>query len=161
MERWNADHIILINNGTAYASLATPLGKIFLAADTKGLCGLWFAEQNHGMPEITDINDVSVCVNNKVFAQTRLWLDVYFSGQKPEFAPAINLYGTPFQLLVWNLLLDIPFGESKTYGSFAKKMAKRLNVSKMSAQAIGRAVGRNPVSIIVCRATACLALVGN
>lgn len=132
-----------------YASLATPLGMIILAADARGLCGLWFTEQRYCPPAAPYINDGPVCGGNKIFAQTKLWLDVYFSGKKPEFAPEINLRGTPFQLLVWELLLDIPYGETATYGSLAKKAATRLNAPGMSAQAIGGAVGRNPVGIIV------------
>lgn len=137
------------DKGMAYASLATPLGRVFLAADAEGLCGLWFTEQELWPPDIPVIRDAGACGDNKILAQTRLWLDIYFSGQKPESAPAIHLVGTPFQLLVWELLMEIPYGKTETYGALAKKVAARLNVPGMSAQAIGGAVGRNPVGIIV------------
>lgn len=136
------------NDGMEYASFASPLGRIVLAADARGLCGLWFTEQKNCPPAVA-VNDGLVCGDSEIFAQTKLWLDVYFSGQKPEFAPAIHLRGTPFQLLVWELLRDIPYGETATYGSLAKKAAARLNASRMSPQAIGGAVGHNPASIIV------------
>lgn len=79
-----------------------------------------------------------------VFGMTRRWLDIYFAGKCPDFTPPLALQGTPFRKKVWNILLAIPYGKTVTYGEIARRFS-----SKMSAQAIGGAVGHNPVSIIV------------
>ena len=88
--------------------------------------------------------------DHPVFRQTSLWLDRYFRGEKPDpFDLPIVLHGTEFQKKVWSILLAIPHGESRTYGSIAREMEALLGVSRMSAQAIGGAVGKNPIAIIV------------
>ena len=84
-----------------------------------------------------------------VMAEAIRWLDIYFSGATPDFTPSLHFSGTPFQMEVWNILQTIPYGETMTYGEIASILAKQQGFLSMSAQAVGNAVGRNPVSIIV------------
>ena len=85
----------------------------------------------------------------QVFAQTQQWLEVYFSGKAPDFTPPIALSSTPFRMAVWEILRSIPYGQTMTYGQIARILADRSGLPKMSAQAVGNAVGRNPISLIV------------
>lgn len=87
--------------------------------------------------------------NLPVFEQTAKWLDIYFSGQNPNFTPPLFLSSTSFRNEVWKILLTIPYGKIMTYGEIAKLMAENRGAENMSAQAIGGAVGHNPISIIV------------
>ena len=84
-----------------------------------------------------------------VFSETRLWLDRYFSGDRPVKMPKIELKGSAFQKEVWGALLSVPYGSVTTYGQIAKVTAERMGRKSMSAQAIGNAVGRNPIMILV------------
>ena len=85
-----------------------------------------------------------------VFRETRRWLDIYFSGRQPDFTPRYHMDGlTPFRGEVVDAMLAIPFGETVTYGDIAAALAKKLGIAKMSAQAVGGAVGWNPICIIV------------
>lgn len=84
-----------------------------------------------------------------IFEETKKWLDIYFSGKCPDFMPNIKLNGTPFQMSVWNILKEIPYGKTVTYGEIANKIAIKRGIERMSAQAVGGAVGRNPIAIIV------------
>ena len=77
------------------------------------------------------------------------WLDIYFAGKKPDFIPRLHLLGTEFQILVWKILLTVSYGKTMTYGEIAKLVAAKLGGKKMSARAVGGAVGRNPILIIV------------
>lgn len=120
----------------------SPLGKIILTANEAKLTGLWFAEQNYE-------TKFYVQRENSVLKETRGWLDSYFSGKKPNFQPKLELVGTDFQKEVWRILETIPYGKTMTYGEIAKTIAKQRNVAKMAAQAIGGAVGKNKISIIV------------
>lgn len=123
----------------------SPLGPITLASDGSSLTGLWFDGQQHdrstlkGMPIEEDL---------PVFALTRTWLDTYFRGAVPDFLPPISLQGTPYQKAVWNILMTIPYGKTVTYGSIADRLSSQPG-NHMSAQAVGGAVGRNPISLIV------------
>lgn len=81
--------------------------------------------------------------------ETTQWLDVYFAGKEPDFTPLLHLVGSDFRQAVWNILLSIPYGRTMTYGQIAKQLAKNTGIDKMSAQAVGGAVGHNPISIIV------------
>ena len=124
----------------------TPLGEVLLAGDGQGLTGLWFKGGKYYalglLPEREERETA-------VFDQTRRWLDIYFSGREPDFMPPIHLTGTPFQLAVWELLRRIPYGQTLTYGELAARIAAERGLSHMSAQAVGGAVGHNPVSILV------------
>ena len=121
---------------------ASPLGGILLAADGEGLTGRWFEGQKY---YARGLDAEAREKNLPVFDQTARWLDLYFSGREPEFTPPLHLTGTQFQITVWNQLLTIPYGETETYGG----LAMRCGLSAVSARAVGSAVGRNPVSVIV------------
>ncbi len=93
--------------------------------------------------------DITRKDQHPIFRQTENWLDAYFRGECPPVTVPIVLEGTPFQQMVWDILLTIPYGETRSYGSIAGEAASKLGKEKMSAQAVGQAVGRNPVSILV------------
>ena len=116
----------------------SPLGPLTLSADEEGLTEITFS-----VPAI-------VTADNTVLTKTRRWLDSYFQGeaQDPASVP-LSPKGTPFQLLIWKRLLSIPYGESITYGELAREAARQLGKKSMSPQAIGGAVGRNPIPIVI------------
>ena len=121
----------------------SPLGAMTLTSDGESLTGAWFDERNRFVNALA--ND-TVEQDLPIFTDTRRWLDVYFSGREPEFMPAISFGEVgSFRRAVWELLRAIPYGETVTYGSLAKQLAR----PRMSAQAVGGAVGRNPILIIV------------
>ena len=124
----------------------SPLGRILLAADERGLTGLWFEGQKYFARTLS-----TECEERETpaLADAAHWLDVYFSGHEPDFTPPLHPAGTPFQRTVWALLGQIPYGETTTYGALAQTLAARVGLASMSAQAVGGAVGHNPVSIIV------------
>lgn len=124
----------------------SPLGKITFASNGKELTGLWFDGQKYFASTLTKEYEQK---NLPVFEQTAKWLDVYFSGQNPNFTPPLYLSSTQFRNEVWKILLAIPYGSVITYGGIADIMAKKRGAENMSAQAIGGAVGHNPISIIV------------
>ena len=128
--------------------IPSPLGTLTLAADAEGLCGLWLPAQK----QFTDalLKEVERKDNLPVFARTRAWLDRYFKGKapSPDELP-LHPVGTAFQQQVWAVLRTIPYGETTTYGEIAKELSAGGGTEKMSAQAVGGAVGHNPVSIIV------------
>ena len=123
----------------------SPLGEILMAADDAGLVGLWFAGQKHFAPGLTQAREQET----PVLAAAGRWLDLYFAGRRPHFTPPLHLTGTEFRMAVWSLLQEIPYGEVTTYGELARQLAQRLEVPHMSAQAVGGAVGHNPISLIV------------
>ncbi len=128
---------------TTYQS---PLGEILLAADEIGLTGLWFAgEKSYAAGLAPEHEERAV----PVFDIVKKWLDIYFSGREPDFMPPIHLIGSEFRRQIWNFLLEIPYGETTTYGALAKRIAKERGLERMSAQAVGGAVGHNEISIIV------------
>ena len=129
-----------------FQKTASPLGNILLAADEHGLTGLWFEGcRYYGV----GLSPKSIEKDLPVFADTKTWLDIYFSGQIPVFTPALHLTGTAFRLSVWALLLEIPYGSTVSYGLLANQFPSAKGKGRMSAQAIGCAVGHNPVSLIV------------
>lgn len=115
-----------------------------MGSDSRSLIGLWFESQN-----IIKKNFDTQQKDLPIFDDTKDWLDLYFSGKKPNFTPTIRLQGTEFRLLVWEILKQIPYGETTTYGEIAKEIAKLRGLQQISAQAVGCAVGHNPVSIII------------
>ena len=124
---------------------ASPLGKIVLASDGQALTGLWFEGQKY-FPPAAMISRPSL----PAFAAARTWLDGYFAGERAgvsalPLAPA----GSDFQKLIWSLLAGIPYGQTTTYGALAGEAARRLGRASMSAQAVGGAVGHNPISLII------------
>ena len=124
----------------------SPLGGIMLASDGTHLVGLWFDGQMYFARGLAKEHEEK---NLPIFAETMRWLDVYFSGKRPDFTPSIRLRGTSFQKEVWEILLKIPYGKTMTYGDIADKIAKKKGIPKMSAQAVGGAVGHNPITLIV------------
>lgn len=123
---------------------SSPLGKLLVAADEQGLIGLWFYGQKY-FPD--KLKSEKQNARLSVFDETKSWLDLYFAGKKPLFTPKLHLTGSEFRLAVWQILLEIPYGETITYGEIATKLS--TSGKKMSAQAVGGAVGHNPISIIV------------
>lgn len=129
-----------------YKKLASPLGEITLRSDGEALTGLWFADDKHyGAKDIAG----AVLADLDVFMQTEAWLAEYFAGREPKVSVPLKLQGSEFQMQVWRLLQDIPYGRLVTYGDIAKKIAAQKGVARMSAQAVGGAVGHNPLCIIV------------
>ena len=124
----------------------SPLGDILLAADETGLTGLWFEGQKYFA---NTLPDEQIPQETEILTEANEWLDVYFSGKEPQFTPPLHPAGSAFRQAVWQILLQIPYGQTITYGEIAKRMAEMQNISRMSAQAVGGAVGHNEVSIII------------
>ena len=117
-----------------------------LAADEIGLTGLWFFGQSYFADTLPA---EQVAQETPILAQAREWLDEYFSGKEPDFTPKLHPIGSPFRQEVWRILLQIPYGQTMTYGEIARQMEKLQNRPHMSAQAVGGAVGHNGISIII------------
>ena len=124
----------------------SPLGKILLASDGHALTGLWFEGQKYFAAKLDPDHEEKKL---PVFARTAEWLALYFDGEKPAFIPPLTLKGTPFQKEVWEILLEIPFGQTTTYAEIAAEIARRRGLASMSAQAVGSAVAHNPISLII------------
>ena len=122
-----------------FTTCSSPLGRLTLLSDGVSLTGLWMETQTLPEADYTQQDDLAV------FHQTRQWLDAYFLGNRPDPAALpLSPAGTRFQKMVWDILLTIPYGETTTYGAIAKAISPT-----MSAQAIGGAVSRNPIGIII------------
>ena len=158
-------------------SYASPLGELTLESDGESLTALYFTDLPEEEDEDEEDADESFqkdapggtladghfknTQHDKadaeedegdalpVFDQTRRWLDCYFSGRIPDFTPPLRPEGSPFCHRVWEILLTIPFGETITYGTIAKRIAQERGIPKMAAQAVGRAVGSNPIALII------------
>ena len=124
----------------------SPLDGILLAADEAGLTGLWFDGEKYFADALAPEHAAQ---ETPILLKAKLWLDVYFRGQEPDFTPLLHPIGSPFRQEVWELLLQIPYGQTTTYGALAKQMAAKHGLSRMSAQAVGGAVGHNEISIII------------
>lgn len=124
----------------------SPLGGILLAADEEGLTGLWFDGQKYFARTLPKEYAES---ETPVLCEAKRWLDIYFSGREPDFTPPLHPVGSAFQQAVWALLLEIPYGETTTYGTLARKLAEKQGLTHMSAQAVGGAVGHNDISLII------------
>ena len=124
----------------------SPIGDITMASNGINLIGLWFDGQKYAK---STISSNAIEKELPVFNDTIKWLDLYFSGQEPHFIPSILMNGSEFRKRVWDVLLEIPYGTTMTYGEIADIIAKEEGLDKMSAQAVGGAVGHNPISIIV------------
>ncbi len=124
----------------------SPLGELLLAAQGDLLTGAWFTEQKYFARTLeADHIEGSAPVLN----QAKRWLDVYFTGRDPGPVPPLSPAGTPFQREVWDLLSAIPYGGTATYGALARTLAQRRGFVHFSAQAIGGAVGHNPISLFI------------
>ena len=124
----------------------SPLGGITLASDGEALTGLWFDGQKYFGDTLGREHAEKPL---PVFEEAVRWLDLYFSGKDPGFTPKLSTHGTPFREAVWEILRTIPFGETMTYGEIAARLASTRGLAKMSARAVGSAVGRNPISLII------------
>ena len=126
----------------------SPLGPITLVSDGENLIGLYLEGQVHFEKTIKE--EVITCDDLYVFAVINNWLDRYFAGEIMEISNLpLRMYGSPFREAVWQILSKIPYGKLVTYGDIAREMALLTGNERMSAQAIGNAVGHNPISIIV------------
>lgn len=125
---------------------SSPIGEILLASDGEKLTGLWFDGQRCFADTLTE---KPVEEKLPIFHETARWLDIYFNEKIPDFTPPLSLRATPFRREVWDILLSIPYGQTMTYGQIAHIIAKRRGLPRMSAQAVGGAVGHNPISIII------------
>ena len=124
----------------------SPLGGILLAADETGLTGLWFDGQKYfarGLPA------ERAAQNTPVLSAARRWLDIYFAGHEPDFLPPLHPVGSEFRQEVWEILLQIPYGQTATYGEIARQLAQKRGLPRVSAQAVGGAVGHNAISVII------------
>ena len=124
----------------------SPLGGILLAADESGLTGLWFDGQKYFA---RDLPAERMEQNTPVLSEARRWLDIYFTGKEPDFMPPLHPIGSAFHRSVWDILLQIPYGQTTTYGEIARQLAEKQGLPRMSAQAVGGAVGHNEISIII------------
>ena len=117
-----------------------------LAADETGLRGLWFDGQKYFA---RDLSAERIEQNTPALTEAKRWLDIYFAGKEPDFLPPLHPAGSLFQQAVWALLLQIPYGQTVTYGQLAARLAAERGLARMSAQAVGGAVGRNRISLII------------
>lgn len=124
----------------------SPLGGITLASDGTALTGLWFDGQKYFADTLAKEHEEA---SLPVFDETRRWLDTYFSGIEPDFTPQSRMTASPFRRRVWESLLRIPYGRITTYNAIAKEIASERGLRSMSAQAVGSAVGHNPISLII------------
>lgn len=124
----------------------SPIGDILLAADEIGLTGLWFEGQKYYAAHLDPACEEK---DLPVFEQAKQWLIAYFSGKEPDFMPPVHMTGTPFQLLVWDILRKIPYGQTTTYKEIAVEVARIKGLQRMSAQVVGGAIGHNKISVIV------------
>ena len=126
----------------------SPIGKLTIVSDERNLVGLWIDGQKHFMAGITGSPEDGT--SHPLHRNTALWLDAYFAGQAPsaDHIPMAPM-GTPFQQAVWEHLRNIPYGEATTYGQIAREIARQMRKPIISAQAVGNAVGRNPISILI------------
>lgn len=131
---------------TYITKYTSPIGDLLLTSNGEELTGVWFDR-----PLLLEAIQISEYERKEVpvLLETKRWLDIYFQGENPDFMPPLSWKSTPFREMVWEELRTIPYGETITYGEIAKRIAKRMSIEKMSAQAVGGAVGHNPISILV------------
>ena len=123
-----------------------PYGRYVMAAEDGALTGVWLEGQKYFPSDLPEPSGEEA----EIFAHTRRWLDAYFAGRQPDVsALPIAPRGSAFAQSVWQLLLEIPYGQTVTYGQLAEQLAKKRGLTQLSAQAVGGAVGHNPISIII------------
>ncbi len=126
----------------------SPIGNLLIASKENKLVGLWIENQKYYLSNFKD--KIIETENLEILVKTKKWLDRYFKGEKPDISELeINPIGSEFRKSVWEILKNIPYGEVITYNDIAKELAKQKGIKKMSAQAVGGAVGHNPISIII------------
>lgn len=123
-------------------SYPSPLGEMLIVSDGEAICGVWFLDQKHfkssGSENLIQNDDLAI------FKKVKIWFDSYFNGENPEIDFELKPEGSEFRLKVWKILSEIPYGETLTYGEIAQKVSPT-----MSAQAVGGAVGHNPIAILI------------
>ena len=125
----------------------SPLGSITMASDGEALTGLWFDGQKY---DRDNLKNTECCERElPIFAETKQWLTIYFGGEIPRFTPRLAPGGSEFRRLIAEIMLTIPYGSVMSYGRIASEAAGRLGKEKMSAQAVGGAVGHNSISLII------------
>ena len=125
----------------------SPLGRLLLVSNDESLIGLWIEGQKFYLNGITE---ALIQKDTEILQKTKLWLDKYFSGEKMSpFDLSISPRGSSFRQVVWDILCKIPYGKTITYGDIAKIVADKMGRKSMSSQAVGNAVGHNPISIII------------
>lgn len=124
----------------------SPLGIALLAADEIGLTGLWFEGQKYFSGHLPAEHMEQ---ETPIVAEAKRWLDIYFAGSRPDFFPPLHPTGSAFRQSVWEMLLQIPYGQTTTYGEIARQLAKKRGLARVSAQAVGGAVGHNEISVII------------
>lgn len=126
----------------------SPLGQITLASDGENLVGLWLENQKYFGNTVSEA--MAKKPNLPIFKKTKRWLDQYFQGKRPTVSDlSLHPCGGEFRRTVWDILCEIPYGTIVTYGEIAKRTAKKMKKASMSSQAVGGAVGHNPISIII------------
>lgn len=126
----------------------SPIGRLLLAEENQALIGVWIQKQKYYPNAL--LHHMKPCGDSLILQQTITWLKHYFQGEQPSIHElTFSLKGSDFQKEVWNILCEIPYGQTMTYGEISKRMAKKRGLDHMSAQAVGGAVGHNPISIIV------------
>lgn len=125
---------------------ASPLGGIILACDDNAIIGLWFSGQKYFGSTLPMHTEAKA---HPLLQDARRWLDIYFSGKAPGFLPPLRYDSTPFRKAVCDIMLTIPYGRTMTYGQIARELARQQGREKVSAQAVGGAVGHNPISLLI------------
>lgn len=133
-------------------NIESPVGTLTVSSDGENVSGLWIAGQKYFAKTLGDAAGnqpgLPAGQNPPVFDTVEKWLDIYFSGEEPDFMPPLMPRGSLFQKTIWNILCKIPYGRTTTYGEVAKQFEME-NKGRTSARAAGGAVGRNPVSILI------------
>ena len=122
----------------------SPIGRLILASDGQALTGLWMEGQKY----FPVLENARMREDVPVFLAARSWLDAYFAGEQPPITFPLNPQGSPFRQRVWQILQTIPYGQTATYGAIAKQLAAQSG-TRVSPQAVGGAVGHNPISILI------------
>ena len=124
---------------------SSPLGGITAASNGTVLTGLWFDGQKYFAGNLSAEHEER---DLPVFQKTKLWLELYFSKKVTDFKTPLSTAASPFRLRVWEILRSIPYGQTSTYGDIARQLAEETG-KRVSAQAVGGAVGHNPISVII------------
>ena len=124
----------------------SPLGGITLASDGEAIIGLWFDGQKY-FADILEREHKEIKL--PVFNMAERWLDQFFSGREPDFTPPLSMRASAFRRAVWEIMLDIPYGKTMTYGQIAESIAEVKGLMRVSARAVGGAVGHNAISLII------------
>lgn len=126
----------------------SPIGDLLLASKDNKLIGLWIEGQKYYMSNF--LEEMKENDNDKTLLKAKKWLDRYFNKEKPSIKELeLNPMGSEFRQAVWKILCEIPYGKVTTYKEIAEEIAEQKGIDKMSAQAVGGAVGHNPISIII------------